>query len=235
MSAAHAEPDLLAEASQRLIRTVDQLEDSAWAQPSGLPGWTRSHVVAHLILNAEGLSGALSGIVQGAQIPMYASQEARDRDIEDLAREEPGVLRTRLLGATTDLADALAAVPDDLWSTSVERVPGGRTFRASSVAGMRTREVEIHHADLDAGYTCTDWPAEFAAAVIDSMARRDPSDSPFTARATDADRSWTFGAESSEGPTVSGTTAELAWWLTGRGAGEGLTSDGGELPQIGAW
>ena len=233
MSSAYADPALLAEASQRLIRTVDRLEDAAWAEPSGLPGWTRAHVVAHLVLNAEGLSGALGGIVQGEQIPMYPSQEARDQDIEDLAQAEPAELRTRLLAATTDFADALAAVPEDAWPTPIERVPGGRTFRTSSVPDMRMREIEIHHADLDAGYTRADWAPEFAAMVIDSMGKREAWDSPFTARATDADRSWTFG--SGAGPTVSGTSADLAWWLTGRGSGEGLTSDDGELPGIEAW
>ena len=233
MSAANAEPEPLAEASQRLIRTVDRLEDAVWAEPSGLPGWTRSHVVAHLVLNAEGLAGALGGIVQGTPLPMYASQEARDRDIEDLAREAPEVLRTRLLGATTDLADALAAVPEDAWQTSVERVPGGRTFRAASVPGMRLREVEIHHADLDAGYTRADWAPEFAAALIDSMARREVAESSFTVHATDLDRSWTFGPAA--GPTVTGRSVELAWWLTGRGAGEELTSDDGGLPGIEGW
>lgn len=233
MPAAYADPDLLAEASQRLIRTIDRLEDAAWAEPSGLPGWTRAHVVAHLALNAEGLAGALSGIVQGEQIPMYASQEARDRDVEDLAREGPGALRTRLLGATTDLADAIAGVPQDVWDTRIERVPGGRTFRASSVPDMRLREVEIHHADLGAGYTRADWAPAFACMVVDSMSRREAWDSPFTARATDMDRSWSFG--SGEGPTVTGTSADLAWWMTGRGDGEGLTSDDGKLPGIGAW
>jgi maleylpyruvate isomerase len=232
MSPAYADPTLLAEASQRLVRTVDRLEDAAWAEPSGLPGWTRAHVVAHLVLNAEGLAGALSGIVQGEQIPMYPSSEARDRDIEDLAQAEPEELRTRLLGATTDFADALAAVPEDALSTPIERVPGGRTFRASSVPDMRMREVEIHHADLGAGYTRADWAPELAGMIIDSMAKRESWDSPFTARATDTDRSWTFGEGT--GPTVSGTSADLAWWLTGRGSGEGLTSDG-ELPGIGAW
>ena len=232
MSAANAEPDPLTEASQRLIRTVDRLDEAAWAAPSGLPGWSRAHVVAHLALNAEGLSGALSGIVSGEQIPMYASQEARDRDIEDLAQEGPSTLRTRLLGSITDLGDAIAAVPEDAWETRIERVPGGRTFRAASVPGMRLREVEIHHADLAAGYGHADWTPEFAAGVVDSMARREAWDEPFTAEATDTGRSWTFG--SGPGPRVRGTTAALAWWLTGRD-GEELTSDDGELPGIEAW
>jgi maleylpyruvate isomerase len=233
MSAPYADSELLAEASQRLIRTVDRLEDSAWAEPSGLPGWTRAHVVSHLILNAEGLAGALGGIVSGESIPMYPSQEARDLDIEDLARAEPEVLRTRLLAATTDFADAHAAVPPDAWSTRIERVPGGRTFRASAVPDMRLRELEIHHADLAAGYTRADWSPGFACMAMDSMGKREAWDSPFTARATDVDRAWTFG--SGTGPTVSGTCADLTWWLTGRGDGEGLTSDDGELPGIGAW
>jgi maleylpyruvate isomerase len=233
MPSAYADLPTLAEASQRLIRTVDRLEDAAWAEPSGLPGWSRAHVVAHLALNAEGLAGALSGIVSGEELPMYPSSEARDADIEDLAREEPGVLRGRLLASTTDFADALAAVPDDAGETRIERVPGGPTFRASSVPDMRMREIEIHHADLDAGYTRADWDPEFAAMVIGAMTRRRAWDVPFTARATDLDRSWSLGEGA--GPTVSGTSTDLAWWLSGRGDGEGLTSDGGELPGIGAW
>ena len=99
---------------------------------------------------------------------------------------------------------------------------------------MRLSEVEIHHADLDAGYTAADWSPEFATTVVDSMHKRHSWDRPFTARATDLGRSWTFGEGAEAGPTVSGTAAHLAWWLTGRGSGEGLTSDG-ELPGIEGW
>jgi len=28
---------------------------------------------------------------------------------------------------------------------------------------------------------------------------------------------------------------DLAWWLTGRGEGEGLTTEGGTLPRIEEW
>ncbi|NYD41710.1 maleylpyruvate isomerase family mycothiol-dependent enzyme [Nocardioides panaciterrulae] len=228
-------PDLLAEASQRLIRTVDGLEDEAWARPSGLPGWSRAHVIAHLVLNAEGLTGALRGLVAGEPTPMYRSQEARNSDIDELASADPAELRDRLLGATTELADAIGAVPEDLGGAVLERVPGGaRTFRAATAPGMRLSEVEIHHADLDVGYTAADWPPVFAASVVDSMRKRDSWSTPFTGRATDLDRSWTFGAGAEAGPTVSGTAADLAWWLTGRGSGEGLTSDG-ELPGIEGW
>ena len=37
---------------------------------------------------------------------------------------------------------------------------------------MRVREIEIHHADLGAGYTADQWPAKFAETVVDGMVKR---------------------------------------------------------------
>ena len=227
-----ADPLDLTEATRRLVRTADALTDEQYAEPSGLPGWTRGHVLAHLTLNAEGLAGALIGIVEGRRVPMYRSQEARDADIEDLANHEPAVIRTRLLGGCTDLADAIAAVPEDEADTTIDRVPGGHTFTAGDVSWMRLREVEIHHADLAAGYDRSAWSPEFAAHLLDHMRDRDGAGGPFTARPTDLDREWAYGEG---GPVVTGAAVDLAWWLTGRGSGEGVTSDGGPLPRIGAW
>lgn len=222
--------DLLPDATRRLIRTMDALDDGAYAEPSGLPGWSRGHVLAHLALNAEGLAGALSGIVNGEPTTMYSSEEARDFDIAALAGEEPAEIRARLMAASTELADAIAAMPPDAWEGDVERTPGGRRFPAALVPTMRLREVEIHHADLDAGYSHADWSPDFCAALIGSVAGR-PGEPAFVAVATDADGRWERGTG---GPIVSGSLADLGWWLTGRGAGIGLTSDDGVVPTIGA-
>ena len=218
-------------ASQRLVRTVDAITADEYAGPSLLPGWTRAHVVAHLALNGEGLAEALRGVVGGESIPMYSSQEARDQDIEKLAAASAGALRDRLMGATTDFADALNAVPEEKWGTAIERTPGGPSFKAGAALGMRSREVEIHHADLGLAYARSDWPGAFAALLLDAMAKREPAE-PFTAHADDLDRSWQCG---DGGPVVTGTAADLGWWLSGRGNGDGLTSDNGVLPRIEAW
>jgi maleylpyruvate isomerase len=228
--------DELQDATGRLVRTVDGLTDDQYAEASGLPGWSRAHVVAHLALNAEGLAGALTGVVQGEEVAMYASQESRDHDIEALAGAAPAALRERLLRATTLLADALAAVPEEARSTRIERTPGsGRTFSAYAVPGMRLREVEIHHADLGLDYTRADWPLSFCTRLLDAMTKLGDAETPFTAAPTDLDATWQCGEVTAGSPTVSGRAADLGWWLTGRGDGEGLTSDSDELPRIEEW
>lgn len=108
-SAARA-ADLITDADRALVRTVDRLDEAAYAEPSLLPGWTRAHVVAHLALNAEGLAGVLHGAHIGEPQPMYASPEGRDSDIAELAASDCSELRERLLAGTATFSDALAAM-----------------------------------------------------------------------------------------------------------------------------
>ena len=98
---------------------------------------------------------------------------------------------------------------------------------------MRHREVEIHHADLDAGYAHADWPAPFVGDLLDVVARDQAGSGPFTAVATDLGRTWSVGE--GDGPEVRGTGSALGWWLVGRGSGEGVTSDAGTLPELAPW
>jgi maleylpyruvate isomerase len=230
------------------VRTVDGFHGDDWSTPSGLPGWTRAHVVAHLALNAEGLARALHGLVaaedDGRGGTMYDSDEARDRDIRALSTAEPSQLRARLMGGTTILDDAIAAVPEDEWSTRVERTPGGRSMVAASLPGMRLRELEIHHVDLDAGYTPHEWSPAFAEHLLDAMSRRVRPSEPFEVRPLDVERTWTLGsapgdpddpADPADRAMVTGPAAELGWWLTGRPPSQTLSCSRGELPSIQGW
>lgn len=224
---------LLESATRRLVRTVDAMADFQFAEPSLLPGWSRGHVVAHLVLNAEGLAGALEGVREHRAVPMYASQDARDRDIDELSGADPVVLRDRLLASTTAIHEAVEELPEDLYAARIERTPGSdRTFTAGRVGEMRLREVEIHHADLDLAYTWADWPSDFTVLLLDNRGSVHHGP-PFTAHAVDLGRSWAYGE--GEGPTVSGPGPLLAWWATGRDPGDGLTSDDGELPRMETW
>ena len=224
--------ELLDSGTRRLVRSVDSMDDGQWRQPSLLPGWTRAHVVAHLTLNAEGLSGAVEGVHEGRPVPMYASDTARDTDIAELSTTSPSVLRDRFLASTTVIGEWVEELADNLADHVVERTPGGRSFAAGEVGLMRTREVEIHHADLGLDYTAASWPAAFVVLLMDSRAGAEHDEAPFVAHATDLDRTWQFGTG---GPTVSGTGSALAWWVTGRGTGDGLTSDDGRVPRMEPW
>jgi len=238
----------LPEASQRLVRTVDGFQGEDWTAASLLPGWTRAHVVAHLGLNAAALSRALRGLVadeddqrdqhERAPRTMYDSDEQRDEDIALLAAQDPSELRATLMAETTILQEAVDAVPHDQWEARIERTPGGRAMRAASVPGMRWRELEIHHADLDAGYSCADWTQDFAEHLLDAMAKRLRPEQAFEVKPLDSSRTWLLGdggeAEYAV-PIVTGPAADLGWWLTGRPPSAALSCSRGELPSIEGW
>ena len=229
----HTQLELLAAANHRLVWTVDELEDSAFARPSLLPDWTVGHVLGHVALNGEGLAGALRGLSTGSGTPMYESQKVRNRDIAELGAASPSEIRARVQASTSLYDREISALPDDLWQSTIERTPGNPAFRARSTVLMRLREVEIHHADLGLAYTHEDWVPAFSAQVIESAGRRDwPA--PFRVLARDLARTWEIG-DGEPLATVSGESHDLAWWLTGRGEGGTLTVDGDARPQVPAW
>lgn len=226
--------EALHHAEQRLVRTVDSLGDADWAGPTILPDWTRAHVVAHLALNAEGFARALHGLLDGAPVPIYDSQERRDADVEQLAGEPPQAIRDRLFAAGWSLRERLLALQPEQWTRTVERVPGGPDWPVRAMPRLRRREVEMHHADLGAGYSPADWPAAFTTQLLGELVTDhtlSPDSPPFAVRAVDVDRSWELGAGA---PVVRGTAATLSWWLAGRGAGDGLSANG-DLPHLGPW
>lgn len=225
--------ELLADANQRLVRTVDALDDEMFTTPSLLPGWTVGHVVAHLALNGEGLAGALNAVAGGLPAAMYASQEARDADIAALGVASPSELRSRLMASTELFDREVSDLPDDKWEVTIERTPGQRPFSARSAILMRLREVEIHLADLGVGPTAADWPPEFSAVLLESLQSLE-SPVAFRVLARDLARTWEYG-DGAPTTTVAGESHALAWWLTGRGGGAGLTSETGSLPEVSAW
>lgn len=226
--------DLLRRGTHRLVRSVDAMTDTDWSAPSLLPHWNRSHVVAHLTLNAEALAAVLHGAAEERAVPMYPSQHVRDEEIDDLGRVAPGALRDRFLASTTTIEHALVELPPAARERTFDRVPGGRTVSVADVLPMRLREVEIHHADLGLAFSPADWPDDFTVHLIETMTARHSAAPSFRVHASDLDRTWACGPEES-GPTVSGPAAALGWWLTGRGTGDGLTSNDGMLPRIESW
>lgn len=215
-------------------RTVDALTAEQFAAPSRLPGWSRAHVVAHVALNGLAVARVLDGLVHGNPVSMYESDEQRDVQIEELAAASPTELRDLHLAATTAFGEAVERMDDEHWPGRVERLPGGHSWPARTVVPTRRRELEIHHADLGAGYSRADWPPDFAAELLDTVTVDQAPSGPFTVRATDLGRDWYVGGEG--GLVVTGSAADLGWWLTRRGDGEGLACESDDrLPGLGPW
>jgi maleylpyruvate isomerase len=94
-------------AADILAHSVADLDDRQAAAPSGLPGWTRGHVLSHVARNADALVDLLTWARTGVEAPMYPSREVRDRDIEGGAGRPAEDLRTDALdsqAATATLA-----------------------------------------------------------------------------------------------------------------------------------
>ena len=213
------------EATERLLIAAAELDDTAVAEPSRLPGWSRGHVLAHLARNAD----ALVNVLQGR--PMYVSVEARDADIE---RDAPRPLEVQLADVRESAArfQEAAAVPAD-WSRTVE-LRNGVTDSASRVPFRRWTEAELHHVDLGIGYELEDLPEEFTEREIDFLADRfgGHPEVPFT-RVTDGTHAWSTGrGASAPEVTVVGPAPALLGWLSGRRDGAALTVAGGPLPVL---
>jgi len=202
-------------ATTRYLGALTVLNDDDMRAPSQLPGWSRGHVVTHISRNADAQCNLVRWADAGA-----------DRSAHDL-RVDASASAGRFLQAINELdvrhEDAL-----------VSRMPGTETFPARDVALLRRIEIEIHQADLGVGFTHRDWPPDFVEVML-GRAGNDRADGPaMVLKSTDTDGQWTYGVQG-DGPEVTGTAADLAWWVLGRGDGGGLVSSNGVLPQLGKW
>lgn len=228
--------DEMAEATDRLLAGVDRLAEGDVRGPSLLPGWTRAHVLTHIARNADGLAILAGNARTGADSPMYPGRpDQREVDIEAGSGRGLGDLRLDLADSADRLMAAFADFPEEALHREV-RLRSGATAYGWEIPAIRIREVEIHHVDLDAGYTPDDWSPAFAARTLDQLSPffRDNRDCPVgVLAATDGDGRWEVAAS---GPTLAGSRAALVGWLVGRTSGEGLVLDPpGDLPPAPPW
>lgn len=219
-----------------LVAAVSKLDDAGVHAPSALPGWTRGHVLTHVARSADSMTNLLDWARTGVEIPQYAGAEAREAGITEGA---PRGAAEQLadLRATADRFTATArALPTDAWGVMV-RSFNGDEHAAWFTLVRRWCEVEIHHVDLDTGYTTADWPDGFAAHVLRYTAHR------WTARGIapvailrdiTTETEWRFAA-SDPASSVAGPGPALAAWAVGRSPGTGLTSTPGPVPTAPSW
>ncbi|MGO8958759.1 MAG: maleylpyruvate isomerase family mycothiol-dependent enzyme [Streptosporangiaceae bacterium] len=225
-------------ATTRLRETVASLSDDQAREPSLLPGWTRGHLLTHLARNADSLRNLLIWARTGVETPQYPSGEARDEGISAGADRPASELAADVDVSAAQFAAEAVRLTGPNWAAEVRGLqgaphPGWFTLR------RRLNEVEIHHVDLGAGYLAADWPAEFAAELLDGVAGDFTNEeSPaVTIVSTDSGRSYQLGpAGSVPDRAISGPDWLLLAWLIGRSTGDGLTAEpAGPLPPLPAW
>ena len=221
-------------ATSRLLATAKTLSDAEVLAPSGLPGWSRGHVLTHIARNADSLVNLLTSATTGVEHPQYPSREARDLGIAAGAARPAAEQLTDIEASHRRFMDAAAAVPVRCWQHEV-RWMSGESRPASKVLDARLREVAIHHVDLDAGYSASDWSSQFALRILVSVlpAFEVRGIEPLTLVPTVVDvRIDLAGGSAVE---VRGAASALAMWVLGRDDGSALEVTGGLLPTPPAW
>jgi maleylpyruvate isomerase len=232
--------DLIAHETDLLMETIHQLSDESVREPSLNPGWSRAHVLTHIARNADGLRNVLLAAANGGDGAFYESQAARDADIEAGAGRSAAELEADVETSADRLLEAIAETPAEALDVRVPRLrvvddpARQQMIRARKTLPLRLREVVFHHVDLDAGYRLEDAPPAWVTEEIGASSRRF-ADGPAVLVDAGPAGSWRYGPAEGDPVTVSGSPAALLGWISGRTAGDGLTSSSGTLPQLGPW
>jgi maleylpyruvate isomerase len=159
------------EGTRLFLDGIYRLADANFAAPTGLAGWSRSHVIAHVHYNALALRRLARWAATGEPHPMYASRQQRNDEIESGSRLDPTSLRQLARDSAAGLDEDLADLSDESWVRDVVTAQG-RTVPAAEIPWLRAREVAIHAVDLGCGLTFDDLPDDFVEALLVDVVRR---------------------------------------------------------------
>jgi maleylpyruvate isomerase len=218
---------LVRTATQRLLGDTILVADEQWRAPSRLPDWTRGHVATHIARHADALIRLAQWARTGERQDMYPSPEHRENEIEAGSQRSGLDLQIDLdtsagrLGSAFDELDGA-----DAWDTVVE-MRGGLKVPARLLPLARLLEVVIHHVDLDIGFEITDIDSQTAEWLLEwcGFRLRDRDDFPRLQLTSETGFTTTVGSVG-EPLAVSGGSAHLLGWLTGRTDASALVGAG---------
>jgi maleylpyruvate isomerase len=243
--------DQIGEATGRLLATAADLTDQQVREDSLLPGWSRAHVLTHIARNADGLRNLLIWAKTGEETPQYPSREARESQIEAGSDRSAAELAADLAGSAESFVTQARELPEAAWEAEV-RGSRGPSHPAWYTLHRRLFEIEIHHADLGAGYQPADWPESLvteelyritgdlasnpgtpAALLTDAKTGRQYFLRPIAGSAHDDAGHADDPPQASSELAITGPGYLLLAWLLGRDTGADLQADpAGPLPEI---
>ena len=209
-----------------------RMPDNQLGRSIELPGWTGKHLLAHVAGNARALERLATWASTGEPTPMYANPDERAREIETDAVLDAPTLRAAVTNDQRDLEAALGRLDGHGWASTVVTAQG-REVEATAIPWLRSRELWVHGADLTAGARFDKFPGDFVRELLADVLswRRErrhevldvrPFDGP--APALERNAVW-----------IEGTFADLARWVTGRGADGVRGRDDSPLPTLTPW
>jgi maleylpyruvate isomerase len=161
-------------------------------EPSGLPGWTRAHLVAHINGNADALTHLIRWAATGVETRMYSSPEERDEGIQKGSLLPAQDLLAWFVRSATTLNRGMDILGPQQWGAQVITAQG-RKVSATEIPWLRARELMVHAVDLAVGLNFVDLPVDFLELLVeDIVAKRDLAQLPV------------------------GPVPEVAAWLAGR-------------------
>jgi maleylpyruvate isomerase len=186
-------------------------------------------VLTHLARNADAQRRMITGAVTDQRVQQYpGGARGRAREIEDGAHRPASELLADLRAAAAALEHDWQALPERAWDLMTTTLVARRPVRQGVLA--RWREVEVHHADLAAGYGPADWPAEFVAVFLPRTIRSLPGRADnvpdgyrWCLHDETSGTSWRVTAAAvipGQGPAeaeISAADWQLLAWLLGRG------------------
>ncbi len=167
-----AEIEACRETHDRLIASLEAVDDVVARRPSRLPDWTIGHVLTHIARNADSFVRILEAAAEGQQVTQYPGGPAqRTGEIETGATRPAAAIVNDVRSATARLDAAFRDAQPAAWAGTCV-VGHGSTITCDDLPRRRRREVEVHHVDLGLGYEPGDWPEDFVAGEL-AMALRD--------------------------------------------------------------
>lgn len=231
------DPDLLmadlcgVQIAHNVLRlTLGTLTDADMRRPSGLPVWSVGHVLTHLARNADSHCNMLEGAIRGACYAQYpGGWDQRNGDIEEGARRGAKDIVADVEQSIQRLEGRWASMSESDWEFGTCRSSSGVMPLAIQPL-RRWREVEIHHHDLEEGFSWRSWSDAYVARELSELIATLGSrvTGPLELHSSDSGEVWSVPKPGGDTGVVVGSRRELLAWIVGR-------YDPPGYPSLGRW
>ncbi|KRE72776.1 maleylpyruvate isomerase family mycothiol-dependent enzyme [Arthrobacter sp. Soil762] len=225
----HSDLSRLGRETDMFMATVESLSDDEMAAPSLCRDWTRADVIAHIASNGKALVKLIDWATSGEEQELYASQEARAREIAELASLPRQELLGKVRQSSTYFAEQALRLGGEI---TVEEVRlHGKQIPATSIVALRIAEVVVHHHDLDTAWTIEEADPDSVLNALEAAVRTMRAQgAPGMTLVTEERDEWVIGDGALR---VSSDREGLLEWLA-RGVTDNVEADG-PLPVLPSW